>query len=106
MPRLERCTGASWWGILIHLRLVVGEYTAATCYDFLLLPVASSVSCSYVNALCTRSSKFPPSPAVSYCLPLSRTRLSLLPNPHPKMKYGTPYSIPTYSLLDPYLIPT
>ena len=45
------------------------------------------------------------SPTVSHCLPLAATRLSLLLNPHPKAKYGTPYSIPTSSLFNPYLIP-
>jgi hypothetical protein len=57
-------------------RLVVGENTAATSCCFLLLPVAASVSCSRLDALYTRSSKLPPSPAVSYCLPMSTTRLS------------------------------
>ena len=67
----------------VEARLVVGEYIAATSYCFLLLPVAPSVSCSWLDASNTRSSKLPPSPAVSHCLPLSATRLSLLPNPHP-----------------------
>ena len=65
-------------------RLVVGEYTAATSCCFLLLPVAPSVSYSWLDAPSTRSSKLPPSPAVSYCLSMSTTRLSLLPNPHPQ----------------------
>ena len=56
-----------------ELRLVVGsEYTATTSYYFLLLTVAPSVSCSRVDALNT-----------PHCLPLSATRLSLLPNHHP-----------------------
>ena len=46
------------------------------CCDFLLLPVAPSVSCSCPDAPRTRSSELPPSPAVSYCLPPSTTRLS------------------------------
>jgi len=53
------------------------------CDNFLLLPIAPSVSCSCLDALYTRSSKLLPSPAVSYCLPMSTTRLSLLPNLHP-----------------------
>ena len=63
---------------------MVGECTAPTSYYFLSLPVAPSVSCSCLDAPYTRSSKLPPSPAVSYRLPMSTTRLSLLPNPHPK----------------------
>ena len=65
-------------------RLVVGEYTAATSCCFLLLPITPSVSCSCLDALNTRSSRLPPSPAVSHCLPLSTTRLSLLLNRHPQ----------------------
>ena len=41
------------------------------CYDFLLLPVTPSVSCSCVDALNTPSSKLPLSPTVSHRLPLS-----------------------------------
>jgi hypothetical protein len=63
--------------------LVVGEYTATSSYCFLLLPFAPSVFCSWLDALNTPSSKLPLSPAVSHCLPLSATRLSLLLNPHP-----------------------
>ena len=63
---------------------MVGGFTAASSYYFLLLHVAPSVSRSCLDAPYTRSSKLPPSPAVSYCLPLSTTRLSLLPNPHPQ----------------------
>ena len=37
-----------------------------------------------VDAPYTPSSKLPPSPAVSRGLPMSTTRLSLLPNHHPK----------------------
>ena len=48
-------------------------------------PIAPSVSCSCLDALNTPSSKLPLSPAVSRCLPLSATRLSLLLNPHPKL---------------------
>ena len=72
-----------WEELQLCARLVVGEYTAATSYYFLLLPVAPSVSCSWLDALNTPSSKLPLSPSVSYCLPMSTTRLSLLPNPHP-----------------------
>jgi hypothetical protein len=35
------------------------------CYDFLVLPIAPSVSCSCVDALNTPSSILPPSPSVS-----------------------------------------
>ena len=66
-------------------RSVVGEYTPTTSYYFLLLPIAPSVSCSWLDALNTPSSKLPLSPAVSRCLPLSATCLSLLPNPHPEI---------------------
>ena len=59
--------------------------------DFLQLPVAPCVSCSCLDALNTPSSKFPLSPTVSHCLPLSptvynpsTTRLSLLPDPDPQ----------------------
>ena len=52
------------------------------CYDFLLLPITPSVSCSCLDALNTPSSKLPLSPTVSHCLPMSATRLSLLLNPH------------------------
>ena len=55
------------------IRLVVGEHTAATSCYFLLLPVAPSVFCPCLDALHTRSSKLPPSPAVSRCLPMSTT---------------------------------
>ena len=46
-------------------RFVVGEYTAATSYDFLLPPITPSVSCSCLDALNTPSSKLPLSPTVS-----------------------------------------
>ena len=46
------------------------------CCNFLLILVAPSVSCSCLDAPYTRSSKLPPSPAVSYCFPMSTTRLS------------------------------
>ena len=62
------------------LRLVVGEYTAATSCCFLLLPVAPSVSCSCSDALNTPSSKLPPSPAVS-------CRLLLSPNVYNSSKF-------------------
>ena len=54
------------------------------CGDFLLLPIAPSVSCPCLDALYIRSSKLLPSHTVSRYLPTSTTRLSLLPNPHPK----------------------
>ena len=60
-----------------------GPYCQASV-GFLLLPVAPSVSCLSVNALHTRSSKLPPPSTISRCLPLSTTRLCLLPNPHPQ----------------------
>ena len=60
-----------------------GVYCQASV-GFLLLPVAPSVSCPCVDTRLTRSSKLPPSHAVSRCLPMSTTRLSLLPNPHPQ----------------------
>ena len=66
-------------------RLVVGEHTATTFQYFLLLPVASSVSCACLYALYTRSSKLPPSPAVSRCLPMPTTGLSLLPDHNPQL---------------------
>ena len=47
-----------------------GAYCQASV-GFLLLPVAPSVSCPSVDALQTRSSNLPLSPAVSRCLPLS-----------------------------------
>ena len=53
------------------LRLMVGEYTAATHYDFLLLRVAPSLSCPCVDALHTRAVHFHrllPSPNISQCL--------------------------------------
>ena len=53
----------------------------------LLLPVAPSVSCSCLDARLTRSSKLPPSPAVSRCLPVPTTRLSSLPAP-PSLAYA------------------
>ena len=49
------------------------------CCDFLLLPGAPSVSCLCLDAQHTRSSKLPPSPSVSHCLPMSTTRLSYTP---------------------------
>ena len=52
-------------------------------YDFLLLPIASSVSCSCVDALNTISSKLPPPPTstVSRLVqPLGTIRLTLLLN--------------------------
>ena len=52
---------------------MVWEYTATTSHYFLLFPVASSASCSCVDALLTRSSNLPPSPAFSRCLPMSTT---------------------------------
>ena len=57
------------------------------CCDFLLLPVVPSLSCSCVHAPNTRSNTLPPSPAVSYCLPMSTTRLSLLLNPPSQVDY-------------------
>ena len=51
-------------------RLVVGEYTAATSYCFLMLPITPSVSCSCSDPLNTPSSTLPPSPSVSQCLQL------------------------------------
>ena len=54
----------------------------------MLLPVAPGVSCLSVDALQTRSSKLPPSPAVSRCLPLSPNvynRSKFNPNPHPQL---------------------
>ena len=56
--------GAYWVLFKIHPRFMVGEYTAATSYEFLRLPAASSVSCPCLDALYTRSSKPPPPPAV------------------------------------------
>ena len=53
-------------------RLVVGEFTAATSVNFLLLPVSPGVSCSRVDALHTHVAvnlrRLLPSPAVSHCL--------------------------------------
>ena len=64
-----------------------GEYCQASV-GFLLLPVAPGVSFSSTDNLRTlRDINFrllPLSPAVSYCLPMSTTRLSFLPNPHQK----------------------
>ena len=40
-------------------------------YDFLLLPITPSVSCSWLDALNTPGSELPLSPAVSHCPPLS-----------------------------------
>ena len=70
---------------LVHTdpRFVVGEYTPTTCYYFLVLPITPSVSWSWLDALNTPSSELPLSPAVSHCLPMSATCLSLLLNPHP-----------------------
>ena len=53
------------------------------CYDLHRLPIASGGSFSCLDALRTRSSKLPMSPSVFLRLPMSITRLSLLPNPHP-----------------------
>ena len=80
---------------------------------FLLLPVASCCFLllrSCLLLVCRRSThtprhELPPSPAVSRCLPMSTTRLSLLPNHHPKVKYGTLYLIPIQSLFNPYSNP-
>ena len=66
-------TKVSGWGV--YCQASVG---------FLLLPVAPGVSCLSVDVLQTRSSRLPPSPAVSCRLPISTTRLSFLPNPHSK----------------------
>ena len=63
---------------------MVGEFTATTSVGSLLLHVAPSVSCPCVDTRLTRRRKLPPSPAVSGCLPMSTTRLSFLPNHHPK----------------------
>ena len=66
---------------------MVGEYTATTHHDFFLLPIASGVSCSCVDALHTCSSKLPPSPAVFRCLPLSPAVYNpskFAPQPKPK----------------------
>ena len=68
-----------WLGSIL-LRLPI------TSYCFLVLPITPSVSCSWLDALNTPSSKLPLSPTVSLRLPLSATRLSLLLNPHPKYK--------------------
>ena len=76
---------------------MVGEYTATTSVDsllprvvsyyYLLLPVAPSVSCPCVDARLTlRDINFHRLLAVSRRLPMSTTRLTLLPNPHPKAK--------------------
>jgi len=65
----------SGWGVYVLLRLPIPS---------LLLPIAPSVSCSCLYALYARSSKLPPSPSVSHCLPMSTTRLSLLLNFHPQ----------------------
>ena len=67
-------TRVSGWGV--YCQASVG---------FLLLPVAPSVSCSFVDALLTRSSKLPPSPAFSQCPPMSTTCLSFLPNHNPQL---------------------
>ena len=74
------------------------------CHDFRRLPIASCrsvrVSCPCVDALIHEAVNFHrllPSPNVSRCLPMSTTRLSLLPNPHPKIYQlaheGTPGSV-------------
>ena len=54
--------GSTNFGILLRL--------PTTSYYFLLLPAAPSVSCPCVDARLTRSSKLPPSPAFSRCLPM------------------------------------
>ena len=69
-------------GVMYH-RFVVGEYTAATSYYFLLLPVTPSVSCSCVDALKTPSSNLPLSPTVSHCLPLSANPCKFTSQPPP-----------------------
>ena len=78
------------------VRLVVGEYTFTTYHDFLLLPIASGVSCPCVDALlkyiheAVNFRHLPPSPAISQCLPMSTPRLSFLPNPHRQRRRRPP----------------
>ena len=62
------------WGDRV-LRLVVGEYAAR----LLSTSLSPSVSCSRLDALHTRSSKLPLSPAVSRCLSISKTRPKFTP---------------------------
>ena len=68
VDRLQQHYNHFLYQALLH-RLVVGEYTRSIhvvyCYDFLLLPITPSVSCSCVDALNTPSSKLPLSPTVS-----------------------------------------
>ena len=63
-------TKVSGWGAYCQASCCFLLLPVAPCCS-LLLPVAPSVSCSSVDALLTRSSKFPPSSTVSCCLPLS-----------------------------------
>jgi Leucine-rich repeat (LRR) protein len=56
------------------------------CYDFLLLPVAPSVSCSWLDALNTPSSKLPLSPA--FCNP-SKLHIVYSSPPIPRTGYGS-----------------
>ena len=77
----EHRTQGLWLGSIL-LRL------PTTSYDFLLHPMAPSVCCPCMDALLTRSSKLPPSPAFPRRLPLSTSRLSLLPNHRPKVEKG------------------
>ena len=80
----------TWFNSLVEADLPKVSGWGVYCYDFLLLPIAPSVSCSCVDALNTPNSELPPSPAVSRRLPLSAIRLSLLLNHHPKHHLAPP----------------
>ena len=86
MSRGSRQSADDGIRIMGRNRLVVGW--GVYCHDFRRLPITSCcsvrVSCPCVDTRLTRRSKLPPSPAVSRCLPMSTTRLSFLPNPHPQ----------------------
>ena len=74
--RADKLSKVSGWGVYCYDFLLL--------HDFLLLPIAPSVSCSCSDALNTPSSELPLSPAVSLRLPMSTTRLTLLLNPSPQ----------------------
>ena len=76
-------------------RFVIGEYIATASYDFLLLPVAPSVSCSCVRGRSkyTPRHKLPPSPAVSHFLHLVYF-ISLLPIHQPPTTPATNHQPP------------
>ena len=94
---VEYLLAECWFAPVISVLQVSGW--GLYCCDFMLLPIAPYCSLlllglalvSRRSTVYTRSSKLPPPPAVSFCLPLSTTHLSLLPNHHPQS--ALPYRV-------------